>query len=447
MKKFRLFLLALLGCSLTTSAQKLDADFFAANPDAAGGIYYTYRYSPTTQTPAPKGYKPFYISHFGRHGSRWHASTGVYTYSQALLRKAYEQDGLTEYGKKIYATVDGIAKRAWGRESELSPQGVSEHRGIAERMYRGYKHLFKGKNAFVESRSSDAARCVLSMAAFNERLKELNPKLKIYRTTNDSLQVYLRPSYGRKSIYKEAGEVTNKLINEQIAKLIPQIAPRLFTERFIAEQDSAALFKPMRTLFYLAICIQDTEGDIRIDDLYTPQERALIWEQINKHRYALYGPSTRWGDVILGDGANLVREIVRDADDIVAAAAEGRTPRTAFLRFGHDYTVISALAAMQVVGRSARVEDFDTLKEQWADFQITPMAANLQWIFYRNRAGEVMVKLLHNEQEVLLPIECATAPYYPWSDVRAHFNARIAQIAALPAVKALPKDRFYTVGQ
>ena len=42
------------------------------------------------------------------------------------------------------------------------------------------------------------------------------------------------------------------------------------------------------------------------------------------------------------------------SDDIVAAAAEGRTPRTAFLRFGHDYTVISALAAMQVVGRSAR---------------------------------------------------------------------------------------------
>ncbi len=444
--KFRLFLLTLLGCTLTASAQKLDADFFAANPDAAGGIYYTYRYRPTAQIPAPKGYKPFYISHFGRHGSRWHASTGVYTYPQALLAKAAKQGGLTEFGKQIYATVDGIANRARGREEELSPQGVSEHRGIAERMYRNYKKLFTGKSAYIESRSSDVARCVLSMAAFNERLKELNPKLKIYRTTNDSVQVYLRPSYGRKSIYKEAGEVTNKLINDQVAALIPQIAPRIFTEKFISEQDSAAFFKPMRTLFYLAVCIQDTEGDIRLNNLYTPQELALIWEQINKHRYALYGASTRWGDAILGDGANLVNEVVRDADELIAAVDSGEQPRTAFLRFGHDYTVISALSVMQAVGKSARVEDFDTLKEHWADFQITPMAANLQWIFYRNREGKVMVCLYHNEQQTLLPIECPTAPYYPWESVREFLNSRIAEIAALPAVKALPKDRFYTIG-
>lgn len=440
-------LLALIGYSLTLSAQKLDAKFFATNPDAAGGIYYTYRYTPTPKTAAPKGYKPFYISHFGRHGSRWHASTGVYTYPQALLQKAFEQNGLTEYGKSVYKTVDGIAKRAWGRESELSPQGVMEHRGIAERMYKEYKNLFMGKDAFVESRSSDVPRCVLSMAAFNERLKELNPKLKIYRTTNDSVQVYLRPSNGHKSIHHDASLVTDKMINNQIAKLIPQIAPRLFTEKFIAKQDSAEFFRPMRTLFYLSICIQDTEGDIRFDELYTPQERALIWEQINKQRYALYGPSTHWGDAILGDGANLIREIVRDGDEIITAAAEGKTPRTAFLRFGHDYTIISALAVMQVVGRSARVEDFDTLKDVWADFQITPMAANIQWIFYRNKSGEVLVKILHNEQEVFLPIECPTAPYYSWQQMRSLFNSRIAEISTLPAVKALPHSRFYTVGQ
>ena len=57
-----------------------------------------------------------------------------------------------------------------------------------------------------------------------------------------------------------------------------------------------------------------------------------------------------------------------------------------------------------------------------------------------------MVCLYHNEQQTLLPIECPTAPYYPWESVREFLNSRIAEIAALPAVKALPKDRFYTVG-
>ena len=433
--------------TLCATAQKLDAEFFDKNPDAAGGIYYTYRYTPSQTTPAPKGYKPFYISHFGRHGSRYHASKGVYEYPQAMLNKAKEQGALTELGEQIQVLVDDIATRARGREAELSVQGVNEHRGIAERMYRSFPTLFKGKNTYIESRSSDYPRCVLSMAAFNERLKELNPKMTIYRTTYDSLQVYLRPSYGRKSIAKEATRVTDKDINAKIAEHLPSIARRLFTEQFIAEQDSAKLFSAMRTLYYLSICIQDTEGSVRFHNLYTGQERAEIWEQINKHRYALYGASTRWGDAILGDGANLIREVVRDADELIAAVNSGKTPRTAYLRFGHDYTVIAALAVMQVEGRSARVDDLNTLKYQWADFMITPMATNLQWIFYRNKGGEVLVKLLHNEQEVRLPIQSATAPYYRWEDVREAFNARIAEIAELPAVKALPKDRFYTVGQ
>ena len=436
--RFRFLALILSGFVFTASAQSLDAEFFTQNPDAAGGIYYTYRFANPELTDTPKGYKPFYISHFGRHGSRWHASTGVYTYPQDMLAKAAEQNALTEFGKQIYAKVDAIAKRARGREEELSPQGILEHRGIAERMYRSFPTLFKGKTAFVESRSSDVPRCVLSMAAFNERLKELNPKLQIYRTTNDSVQIFLRPSYGRKSIYKDAARVTNKDINTQIAQLLPDVARRIYTEEFIAAQDSAKLFSAIRTLFYLSICIQDTEGDVRIHDAFTGHERALIWEQINKHRYALYGPSIRWGDAILGDGANLIKEVVRDADDLIAATAQGKTPRTAFLRFGHDYTVISALAAMQTVGKSARVENLDNLKSEWVDFVITPMAANLQWIFYRNKSGNVLVKLLHNEQECLLPIDSPTAPYYPWSQVRSFLNSRVEEIAVLPAVKALP---------
>ena len=445
--KTKIIAIILIGLTSTLSAQSLDAKFFDANPDAAGGIYYTYRFSNSDVTPAPKGYKPFYVSHFGRHGSRWHASKGVYTYPQQMLNKAAKEGELTEVGKILQQKVDAIARRAYGREAELSPQGIAEHRGIAERMYYSFPKLFKGKDAFVESRSSDVPRCILSMAAFNERLKEINPKLKIYRTTNDSVQVYLRPSYGRKSIYKESHTFGNSFINPKIAEYLPQIARRIYSEKFIEAQDSAKLFSSIRTLFYLAICIQDTEGDLRIHDIFTGEERAAIWEAINKERYANYGASVRWGDAILGDGANLIREVVMDADRVIEEVNNGKTTRTAFLRFGHDYTVISALAVMQAVGKCARVENFDNLKNEWQDFNISPMAANIQWIFYRNKAGEVIVKLLHNEEQTLLPIQSDIAPYYKWEDVRKFFNERIAQIANLPAVKALPKDRFYTVGK
>ncbi len=36
-----------------------------------GGVYYAYPGPSGVQTKAPKGYEPFYISHYGRHGSRW----------------------------------------------------------------------------------------------------------------------------------------------------------------------------------------------------------------------------------------------------------------------------------------------------------------------------------------------------------------------------------------
>ena len=44
------------------------------------------------------------------------------------------------------------------------------------------------------------------------------------------------------------------------------------------------------------------------------------------------------------------------------------------------------------------------------------MAANLQVVLYRNEVGEVLVRSLINERDAYLPIECKTAPFYPWSD-------------------------------
>ena len=53
---------------------------------------------------------------------------------------------------------------------------------------------------------------------------------------------------------------------------------------------------------------------------------------------------------------------------------------------------------------------------------LSPMGANLQLIFFKNKQGEVIVKLLHNENEVKLPIDSPIAPYYKWETVKAFYN-------------------------
>ena len=51
------------------------------------------------------------------------------------------------------------------------------------------------------------------------------------------------------------------------------------------------------------------------------------------------------------------------------------------------------------------------------------MASNLQMVFYRNRAGKVLVKFLYQEQERMLRnLESVTGPYYDWETVKANIR-------------------------
>ena len=64
MRQSIIFILYLL-CAFTARSQSV------LTPEQTGSIYYAYPAPPSTYTPASAGYEPFYISHYGRHGSRW----------------------------------------------------------------------------------------------------------------------------------------------------------------------------------------------------------------------------------------------------------------------------------------------------------------------------------------------------------------------------------------
>jgi hypothetical protein len=56
----------------------------------------------------------------------------------------------------------------------------------------------------------------------------------------------------------------------------------------------------------------------------------------------------------------------------------------------------------------------------WLNFDVFPMAANIQFIFYRKdpKDKDVLFKIMLNEQEAKLPIPTDCAPYYHWTDFR-----------------------------
>ena len=145
MKRFSIILSAII-LPLVALCQTTPEEVFA-DLNKAGGVYYAYPVTESLNTPAPKGYEPFYISHYGRHGSRYLIGDNDYEWVLKLMRRAHEAKALTPLGEDALKRIELVWLEAEGRGGDLSPLGVRQHRGIAERMITAYPQVFKGEPA------------------------------------------------------------------------------------------------------------------------------------------------------------------------------------------------------------------------------------------------------------------------------------------------------------
>lgn len=407
-------LLALLLLSGACAAAQTTPAEITALPERSAGIYHSYEYLPGPDAPVPAGYEPFYISHYGRHGSRYHASKKTYEQPLAVLRRAAEAGKLTPKGQEVLAKAEALAEDARLRYGDLSPRGAAEHRGIAERMYAAYPGVFSidgGRVCRVESRSTLVPRCILSMAAFNERLKELNPAISTTRDASERYIDYMAHGPSMNVTYKQAGAVGDSLFR---ARLNPDRLMRsLFTDPGIVEDP----LELMRQLHMMTAIVQDVShlGIEPFYDIFTDEELYTLWECENARRYLQMGPSKRFGDPIVADAKPLLRNIVETADEVV----RGESDLSASLRFGHDVYVIPLVALLGIDGASARVESVDDVASAWSVEKVSPMATNIQFVFFRNPAtDDVRVRVLFCERDARLPIP--GGPYYPWAELKKY---------------------------
>ena len=434
MLKIKLLLLTLALSVASLSAQSV-RECIEKNPNLAGSNMVGYIYRPTTYTDAPKGYKPFYISHYGRHGSRWNTRQRAYDQAMSYFDKAIAEDGLTEHGKEAYRKVKIVCDEANGMAGQLSPKGVAEHRGIAERMVRNFPEVFStkgGKECRIECLSTLYPRCLLSMAANNERIKEINPEVQFTRATGSR---YLHFMASHKHLSMLRGYDDAELLVERRRKMVDaeRFIHSIFKPEYAAKVDHHAV---MFSVFSMANSVQDTNLDITLYDLFTADELFSLWRHNNIRHYMHMGSSVEYGDLVAADVIDLMRHIITDADDAIANGG-----RSGFFRFGHDVIIIPLVGMLQLEGRCPRISMNDTekLHEQWQDFNITSMAVNVQIVFYRNKQGDVLVKVLHNEVEVRLPFESKLAPYYRWEDFRRYYLDRIEKLSKLKAPEHLAK--------
>ena len=395
-----------------------------SNIEKSGSVYYAYPDINESYTPAPKGYKPFYISHYGRHGSRYLIGDNDYLTIMETLAKADSVGFLTETGKDVRKRLDIVWKDAEGQGGELTPMGYRQHRGIADRMYHNFPEVFKGQRQ-ISARSTVVVRCVLSMTAFCETLKGLNPKLEFTYGSGERYMRYLN------HWNKEAREFTSdqsawRADYRQFRKehIRPErLMKLLFTNQNYVKQHINAE-DLMMGLYWVASDMQNTELDLSFYDLFEKEELFNIWQVINYGHYVCNG-TCPWGkEIVQRTFIPLLENILNSADEAI-----NNTSVAATLRFGHDGNVMPLTGLLQLENCYNEENNSADFYKVWSDFKIVPMAANVQMIFFRkDKSDDILVKFMLNEKEVSIPLESDVKPYYHWKDVEKFYRKKIEDL-------------------
>lgn len=414
------FLILLCCLALGVSAQAAKEEIFA-DIHLSAANHYAYPEPAFVQTAPPAGYKPFYLSHYARHGSRYRVTPDDYKIPLEILCKAEKDGVLTELGQKTLCIVDSIARMAEGRYGDLTPLGVRQHRGIAGRMYRNFPEVFRG-TAHVDVRSTVVIRCILSMTAECLQLQSMNPELQIKNDASYHDMYYMNneDDYFRKQRKTKEAVTAREAFRKK--HLHPErLMKALFTNGDYVKWKVDA-DKLMSDLFELAVIMQNLDTDIELYSLFTKEECYDLWLINNVNWYINYGPSPITQGKMPFLEANLLENILNTADTCIV-----KKENSATLRFGHESCVLPLACLLELGDCGYQTTDLDGLADTWRNYKIFPMACNIQFVFYRKKGNDdILVKVLLNEQEMKLPIESESAPYYHWKDVELYYRNKLA---------------------
>ena len=417
-------LVALIVSSTATWAQaafdQIQADrYFAAT---------NYRIYPDTittpQTPPPAGKHPFYISHYGRHGSRYLSSRKAYITPLQILQKGYKEKKLTQLGLDLRKQLANIIRDSQERWGDLSPLGHKQSRDIARRMMQNFPEVFEG-DAHIQARSTTMSRCMLSMGSALQQLKSMNPRLQVdmNATHEDMWYLNFQDKQLRDSMMTSKAKSAFKEFNNP-RKHNWRLMEMIFTDTAFVRKnidDVALNYYLLKT--ELVQLNTKTYDQVRMADLFTLEDLYLFWQNENAWWYISYGPSLLNGGCQPYSQRHLLRKIIQDADSCILLDKPG-----AQLRYGHDTMIMPLTCLLELNGYNFQTEDLEEVeKHGWWVSDIIPMGANLQFVFYRENPQDkdVIFKIMLNEKEATLPLPTDIAPYYHWRDFREFFLKKL----------------------
>ena len=425
MNRFITLLLVFMAAAGVAAQQAKDEIFADVRLSASNHLAYP---GPSQHelTPAPKGYRAFYISHYGRHGSRYLIGQDEYSAPLEVLARADSLGKLTPLGADVLRRVRLLEAEADGRLGELTPLGAEQHRQIARRMYERFPDVFKG-DVCVDAKSTVVIRCILSMENELQELLRLNPRLRVSHDASMHDMYYMNqsdPVLSAGKTPRRAQVAWNDFCSRHVSRAA--LMQRLFNDAGYVKYEVDTLDFAAR-LFKLASNLQSSPlgEEMTLYDVFTKDELYNFWLADNASWYIGYGACALNGGTQPFSQRNLLRNIIHQADSCMALERPGAT-----LRFGHETMVLPLACLLGLNGYDLSTSDLESLVGKgWINYKVFPMGANIQLVFFRRGAddADVLVKVLLNEDEATLPVPTDCAPYYHWSDFKEYYLKKLDQ--------------------
>ena len=419
-----LLILAVSSCRLSVAQSVID--LIKQRPSYASCNYDVYPDSITAKlTPAPAGKKPFYISHYGRHGSRYISNRSGFDTPYYMMLHADSLDELTPTGQQVLRHMNNIMRNTEGRWGELTGYGKQQMQNIGRRMAERFPEVFH-PGANVTCISTVVPRCIESMGSLAMEMLQVCPQLHITMQASKRTQWYmnyqdkkLRKSYMTPEAQKALDAYTaTRMGNTRLMELIfknPDIA-----EEFVNQEDFSYYLMKMG-LFQLNT---NFNRNTNLIGLFNTNDLYRMWQVDNAYWYLQHGACKLNGGNQPYTQRHLLKKMIADADSCIKLPDPG-----AQLRFGHETVLLPLVCLIGVNGFDFSTDNLDELEGHgWWCSSVFPMASNLQFIFYRSnpKDKDVLVKVLLNEVEATLPISTDCAPYYHWSDFRQYCLNKLA---------------------
>lgn len=382
-------------------------------------------------TPPPAGYKPVFVNHVGRHGSRFFTKAGSDQMVFAILGKAQKQKALTPLGQQLLGMTQRFVTIQKENYENITGLGKEEQACIAKRMLNNYPDAFKGNG--LEILATHKVRTQQSAAAFLTSFNNYKGN-KQSTIVPDSLDTTLR-FYDLSAVYQAYKKST--AISEHVDSLLK-------------DAKTAQMAKAVcKRIFKAGFDTEPVDFTIGLYDMYCG--RFSIPEEMKQHSFtaksidfsiAFNIQQLQWLDFIngaedfyekgagrdtLGIQATVAAPLLKDFINSTSAIVDHTKQEDAILRFTHAEAISPFATLLGIPQASVPAASVYQYNKHWSAAAIIPLSANIQWVVYSN-GKEYLVKALLNEKEVKLPVPTRQWPYYKWTDLNEYYLKKLKNL-------------------